>query len=121
MNAVFGDLSNVASGTTRASKPGMVTQLAVVGATDSSVTLSFTEVDDGTGRPARYDIRSATGAISWSTARSVVSGMCATPLAGSAIGATRTCTVLGLTPATAYQFQLVAFRGTLNVDAVFGD
>jgi hypothetical protein len=28
--------------------------------------------------------------------------------------------VLGLTPATGYQFQLVAFRGTLNVNAVFG-
>jgi hypothetical protein len=27
---------------------------------------------------------------------------------------------LGLTPSTSYQFQLVAFRGTLNVNAVFG-
>ena len=36
------------------------------------------------------------------------------------IGATRTCTVLGLASSTSYQFQLVAFRGSLNVDAVFG-
>jgi hypothetical protein len=43
------------------------------------------------------------------------------PMAGTSIGAHRTCTVLGLQPATDYQFQLVAFRGTLNVDAAFGD
>jgi hypothetical protein len=41
-------------------------------------------------------------------------------VAGIAFGAKRTCTVLGLAPVTGYQFQLVAFRGTLNVDAVFG-
>jgi len=41
-------------------------------------------------------------------------------MAGTAIGATRSCTVLGLAAGTGYQFQLVAFRGTLNVDAVFG-
>jgi len=42
------------------------------------------------------------------------------PVAGAAIGGKRSCTVLGLSAVTAYQFQLVAFRGTLNVNAVFG-
>src|SRR3989442_14862645 len=41
-------------------------------------------------------------------------------MTGSTIGARRSCTVLGLAPATGYQFQLVAFRGTFNVTAVFG-
>ena len=101
--------------------PGTVTDLAVVGVTDTAATLAFTEVNDGTGLPASYDVRYQVGTITWGvTATSVTRGTCATPLAGTAIGAKRTCTVLGLTPATAYQFQLVAFRGTLNLNAVFG-
>src|SRR2546422_50541 len=100
--------------------PGSVTDLAAGGATDTSVTLSFTEVSDGTGRPASYDVRFAVAPISWGSAPAGARGTCATPLAGSAIGAQRTGRVLGLSPSTAYGFQLVAFRGTLNVDAVFG-
>jgi uncharacterized protein YjdB len=126
VNAVFGGLSNVASGTTRSSQPpvitapGTVTNLAVASATDTSLTLSFTEVSDGAGQPASYDIRSAAGSLSWGSAAGVARGTCAAPVVGTAIGAKRTCTVLGLTKATGYQFQLVAFRGALNVNAVFG-
>src|SRR3989449_10246822 len=36
------------------------------------------------------------------------------------MGGRQSCTVLGLAAAKAYQFQLVAFRGTLNVNAVLG-
>ncbi|HEV8400336.1 MAG TPA: Ig-like domain-containing protein [Gemmatimonadales bacterium] len=100
--------------------PGTVSNLSVGAVTDSSVTLSFTEVTDGTGQPASYDIRWAAGTISWGSATPVASGTCSTPLAGSAVGATKTCTVRGLAAGTAYQFQALAFRGTLNVDAVFG-
>jgi len=103
------------------SNPGTVTDLSEVGVSDTGVTLAFTEVDDGTGQPASYDVRYAVGTLVWGpTAPSVTRGTCTTPLAGTAIGAKRTCTVLGLTPATAYQFRLVAFRGTLTVNAVFG-
>src|SRR5256886_15223347 len=42
------------------------------------------------------------------------------PVAGTAIGARRSCTVLGLTTGTAYDFELVSYRGTLMVNAVFG-
>ena len=84
------------------------------------MTLSFTDVTNGAGQPASYDVRYAPGTLTWGSAPSVTSGTCATPLAGSAIGATRSCTVTGLAPSTSYQFQLIAFRGTLNVDAVFG-
>jgi uncharacterized protein YjdB len=100
--------------------PGTVTDLTVASVTDSSVTLSFTEVSNGAGQPASYDIRWAAGSISWGSAPSVARGTCSVPVAGTVIGARRNCTVLGLQSGTGYQFQLVPFRGTLNVDAVFG-
>src|ERR1041385_8648297 len=100
--------------------PSAVTDLAVAGVTDSSATVSFTEVNDGTGQPAKYDVRFATGTISWGSATEVTRGSCSTPVSGTTIGARRTCTVLGLSSSTAYGFQLVAYRGTLGVDAVFG-
>src|SRR5437764_1117347 len=100
--------------------PGTVADLAVASVSTTSATLSFTEVDDGTGLPARYDIRSAPGTMTWGSAAGVVTGTCATPVPGSAIGSMRTCTVAGLVSGTAYSFQLVAFRGALDQDAVFG-
>jgi hypothetical protein len=104
-----------------ASSPGTVTDLGVASVTNNSATLSFTEVHDGTGQPAKYYVRFAVAPISWGTATDVSQGTCQVPMAGTVIGARRTCTVLGLSPSTTYQFQLVAFRGTLNVDAVFGE
>src|SRR5205823_5443001 len=83
-------------------------------------TLSFTEVNDGTGAPAQYDVRYAASPISWGSAPSVAQGTCATPVAGSAIGAARSCSVLGLSAATAYDFELIAFRGTMNLNAIYG-
>ncbi len=106
--------------TASVTNPGRVTTLAVAGVTDTSVTLSFTEVTDGTGQPASYIVRYAVGTIDWGTASEPARGTCTPPVVGSVIGAKRTCTVLGLAAATGYQFQLVAFRGTLNVNAVFG-
>ena len=107
--------------TSAANAPAAVTTLAVAAATDSSVVLSFTEVDDGTGQPAHYDVRFATSPLSWASAASVTRGTCSTPLSGSVIGSQRTCTVLGLLASTNYNFQIVAFRGTLNTsNAVFG-
>ncbi|HET9387141.1 MAG TPA: fibronectin type III domain-containing protein, partial [Gemmatimonadales bacterium] len=100
--------------------PGTVTNLAVAGVTDSSVTLSFTEVNDGAGAPADYFMRFGVAPMSWGSATDVDRGSCRVPIEGSTIGTSRSCTVSGLTPNTAYQFQLVAFRGTLNADAEFG-
>src|SRR5438132_6589252 len=101
-------------------KPGTVTDLAVAGTTLNSVTLAFTEVDDGTGKPAKYDVRYAAKPMSWASAADVRQGTCAVFMVGSAIGAKRTCTVLGLTTAGSYDFKLVAFRGGLNGNTVFG-
>src|SRR6266571_6023681 len=101
-------------------QPGQVADLTVSAVTDTSATLSFTEVDGGTSSPASYDVRFALSPLSWGSAPSVTRGTCAVPLGGSAIGARRSCTVLGLSPSKSYQFQLVPFRGTLNVNAAFG-
>ncbi|MEK7787190.1 MAG: hypothetical protein AAB658_17445, partial [Chloroflexota bacterium] len=72
------------------------------------------------GQPATYNIRFSSSGALWGPAPSVTQGTCATPLAGTTVGATKTCTVLGLSPATAYQFQLVPYRGTLGAGPVFG-
>jgi len=125
VNAVFGPLSNVASATARTpatTAPGSVTDLKVAAAVDTMITLSFTEVTDGSGKPASYDVRYvASSALIWgASVPAVIRGTCATPVAGTAISTKRTCTVAGLTAATTYTFQLVAYRGTLNVNAVFG-
>jgi uncharacterized protein YjdB len=111
-------VSVTAAGTT--GNPGQVSNLTVVGVSQSSATLSFTEVDGGNGAAANYDVRFALAPLVWGAAASVAEGTCAVPLPGTTIGATRTCTVAGLTAGKSYQFQMVGFRGTLNVDAVFG-
>ncbi len=108
------------TGGTTVTAPSAVSDFAVAATTDSSVTLSFTEVNDGSGGAASYEVRLAAGTISWGSAAPVVSGSCSTPLAGTSVGTKRTCTVGGLTAGTSYQFQVVAFRGTLNQNAVFG-
>ena len=97
-----------------------VTDLRVtsIGATD--MTLAFTEVNDGLNAPASYDVRVKTPTMDWGTAASVTAGTCSTPVAGVTIGATKTCTVTGLTTTTPYEFQLVPFRGTIGVNAVYG-
>lgn len=96
-----------------------VTDLAVTTINSTDMVLSFTEVDGGTGSPADYAVRLATPTINWGTAAEVTSGTCATPMTGTAIGATKTCTVTGLSTTTPYQFQLVPFRGVYGTTAVF--
>jgi len=100
--------------------PGTVTDLRVVAVDSNSVSLTFTQVDDGTGQPAKYDVRYAPSPISWGSAPSVSSGTCTTPIAGTAIGTALTCKANGMKPSTKYDFQVIAFRGTLNMNAVFG-
>src|SRR6266576_2820088 len=101
--------------------PGTVTDLAVVEVTRTAATRSFTELNDGLGQPARYVVRFAEPPIEWGSARDVTEGTCARPVIGQAIGARLTCTVLGLAPATTYEFQVVAYRSTLDLLETFGD
>jgi uncharacterized protein YjdB len=113
-------LSDSTADEARARGPSAVADLQASVTGGTSVTLSFTQVNDGVGQPANYDVRYAVAPISWGSATYTTSGTCTTPVAGTATGGQLSCTVLGLTPATNYNFQLVAFRGTLNQNAVFG-
>lgn len=104
-----------------ATAPATVSDLAAAPKGSGGMVLTFTEVSDGLGQPANYEIRYAAGPINWGSATAAgQGGTCASPVAGAAVGAVRTCTVAGLSASTQYQFQVVAFRGTPNVDAVFG-
>jgi alpha-tubulin suppressor-like RCC1 family protein/uncharacterized protein YjdB len=97
-------------------RPTTVTDLTVVGRTSVTLTVRFTEVDNGIGGPADYDIRHAVSPIHWGQADGS-----AIVVPGTQIGLQRQVTIIGLSPATQYDVRLVAFRGTLNVDAVFSD
>jgi len=113
--------SGESSGPLVADPPGTVSDLAVGSATDESATLTFTQVDDGMGQAAKYDVRYAAGTISWAAASSVSAGTCASPVGGSEVGGGLSCTVMGLTPGTAYNFQVKAFRGNMGENAVWGE
>src|SRR5437762_1781934 len=106
--------------TAAVTSPALVSDLAVSSVTANGLTLAFTEVNDGTGQAAKYDVRYAAGTIAFGAATDVAQGTCVRPVLGSAIGARRTCTILGLSSGTSYQVQLVSYRGILDSNAVFG-
>jgi uncharacterized protein YjdB len=112
--AVSGTAAITVTATVTVTNPGKVVDLAVASVTASSATLSFTNVSDGTGQPASYYLRYQAGTLSWG------SGTELPTLHGGAIGTKQSVTVPGLSAATKYQFQVVAYRGTPNVNAVFG-
>jgi len=100
--------------------PGTVTDLSIAAVSDTSVTVRFTEVGNGTGAPATYDIRYARSPITFATASTPARGTCSASFAGTGVGSVRTCTIRGLSSGTAYSTQLVAYRGTLGAGAVLG-
>jgi hypothetical protein len=91
-----------------------VNDLRATTQTPTTVTLSWTQVDDGTGAPASYRVKYATPPIDWRTATIG----CSRTMRGTAIGASMACTVEGLDERTAYEFQLMSFR---TVDGVWVD
>ncbi len=95
--------------------PDRVGDLRVTTVTQTQVTLRWTAVEDGTGAPATYAIRYGSPTIRWWTANPTE-----VTTAGAAVGRTASYTFDDLEPGSQYQFQLVAFRGTLNQNAVFG-
>jgi trimeric autotransporter adhesin len=100
--------------------PGTVADVSLLSTTDTSATISFTEVTDGAGDAADYEVRYSPAPMSWTSATPVALGSCTVPLMGTMVGATRTCEIRGLTASTSYSFRLRAFRGTLGTDAVLG-
>jgi hypothetical protein len=95
--------------------PGQVTDLEAVSATHDAVTLRWTQVDDGTGEPAKYALRYGTPTIGWADAYPTE-----VSIEGTEIGVPLEYEYGGLDPETAYEFRMVAYRGTLNDGAVFG-
>lgn len=87
----------------------------------TSATVHFTALSDGTGAAAKHDVRLAAGVISWGEASSVASGTCSTPYTPGVTNTVVTCTITGLTTGTQYDIQLVAYKGTPNVDAVYSN
>ena len=98
--------------------PGQVIDLTVVQATSTTLTLNWTEVDDGFGSPSSYTARFRPNTtLAWTE---ITSGGCGAPMAGTTIGEVLGCTADGLQAGTLYFFEVRPFRGTLGVDAVFG-
>jgi uncharacterized membrane protein len=101
--------SNVARGTTLAGladPPNEVTDFTVTEVTPSEISLSWTQVDDGTGNPAWYRVKYAAPPIFWKTATIG----CDRSMPGTEIGAEISCTVEGLTLGTTYDVQLMSYR-----------
>jgi uncharacterized protein YjdB len=111
---------DTSTGTIKTPAPAAVSDLIVSAVAVTSATLTFTQVEDGAGHAASYDVRYAVAPISWGVATSTASGTCSTPASGTSVGSSLTCSVLGLSAATSYDFQVRAFRGSLNSGAVFG-
>jgi hypothetical protein len=98
--------SNVASGTTSdPPAPAVVGDLSIAGATDSTLTVRWTQVDDGTGRPASYRVKYSVPSIAYGSA---LTG-CAT-VVGDAIGGEGSCTIANLDGGTDYEIQLMSYR-----------
>jgi len=91
-----GTPSATASATTPAAPPGQVTGLAAGAATSTTMPLTWTAPASG-GTPSSYTVQYRTGAGAWTTASSAVTGT--------------SYTVTGLSPSTAYDFQVFAVNG----------
>jgi uncharacterized protein YjdB len=101
--------------------PAIVADLRATFPSAETISLAWTEVDDGAGAPADYLFRfSATPYGHWGTAVAVSAGSCAGIVRGAEIGRAGACSVAGLDPGTEYGFQVVAFRETASGARVFG-
>jgi hypothetical protein len=84
---------------------GVISDLLVSAVSESSVTVTWTEVDDGTGSPANYRVKYAVPPIQWGSATTACS-----LVEGSAIGSTASCAISGLAPSTSIEAQVMAYR-----------
>jgi hypothetical protein len=98
-------------------QPETVNDVEVTGTGPTAVTLQWTAVDDGGGRPARYALRYEEGDTftNWGDAYPTEQ----TAEAG-VVGDLATYTWTLPTSDQSYGFRLVSYRGTLNLDAEFG-
>jgi uncharacterized protein YjdB len=96
--------------------PGRVSDLSVVSADESSVVISFTQVSDGTGGAAQYAVRRGSPSVDWW----LTSGT-ERLIQGSQVGGRIEYRYSGLSAATPYEFQVVAYRGALSLGVLFGE
>jgi len=83
---------------------GAVGDLRVMGATSGTLAVQWTQVDDGTGAPARYRVKYAEPSIDYGSAT------IGCDLTGTEIGAVTSCTIRSLEAETAYDVQLMSYR-----------
>jgi hypothetical protein len=83
-----------------------VDDLAVSHAASRSLTVSRTQVDDGTGSPARYRVKYSSPAMGPHRTATVA----CKEVVGTAIGEPISCTLWGLEPSSSYQIQLAAYK-----------
>jgi hypothetical protein len=86
-----------------------VDDLTITDRTRNSLTVTWTQVDDGTGEPALYRVKYSKPPLAWGDASNVFFPDCHR-IEGDGIGAEATCTIERLEPATTYDVQLKAFR-----------
>ena len=108
IRATAGAASGSATLTVRSAEaddPAPVTDLRLVDATETSATLSWTQVPDGRGRPAHYAIRYGEPGMTWGSASGTESRV-----QGTATGQPLEYAVEGLAADTEYEFEVRSFR-----------
>ena len=104
---VGGVYSNVASAATAAlDTPGAVDDLLIVDTTDATLTARWTQVSDGAGSPARYQVRYGAPPIAFEDA----SIGCDLTLAATEVGAEISCTIQGLESVSTYDVRVASYR-----------
>lgn len=89
--------------------PEAVTDLHAVSTNDSTVNLTWTEVSDGLGAPAAYEVRYGESPIDPASAPEVTEGSCSS-VSGSSVGAQIACEVTGLRMGVTHGFVVTAIR-----------
>ena len=84
-------------------------------AAPTEVTLRWTQVGDGLGKVPNYVLRYGSPTLEWASAESTQ-----ITIGGTHVGSRRQYTIKDLDPGTRYQFQVVAYRGSLYQDPVLG-
>jgi hypothetical protein len=82
-----------------------VTDLSVAQATESSLSVRWTQVADGAGGAASYRVKFSVPSISYGSATTACSRV-----VGDVVGAEASCTIGGLDPDTEYDVQLTSYR-----------
>jgi len=98
--------------------PARIDDLRIVLIGAGRLEVQWTGVNDGTGLPAKYDVRVAPSPLllngGWGQATD------SRPTPGSAVGASFRYSVGQLEPGRTYDIQVIAHRGTMNQDAIYG-